>query len=182
MKTEQLLELIREHFDVSEYDEDDRCIVLHSRRNGVLRFERFAQRVLEAAPAVEGEPVAPRVGANCRGSYVLGSACRKCAKCEEELQRLISNACRLKSPDSDPVAEVVWHDPRLMHADSKRAPHKIIDASLAFFDKYPVGTKLYLHPQPSLAEKIERIRALIGSREFSGRNVAKCFMWRRWDE
>lgn len=57
MKTEQLLELIRELFDVSEYDEDDRCIVLHSRRNGVLRFERFAQRVLEAAPAVECEPV-----------------------------------------------------------------------------------------------------------------------------
>lgn len=35
MKTEQLLELIREHFDVSEYDEDDRCIVLHSRRKGM---------------------------------------------------------------------------------------------------------------------------------------------------
>lgn len=56
MKTEQLLELIREHFDVAEYDEDDRCIVLHSRRNGVFRFERFAKRVLEAAPAVEVEP------------------------------------------------------------------------------------------------------------------------------
>lgn len=53
MKTEQLLELINELFDVAEYDDADRCIVLHSRRNGILRFERFAQRVREAAPAVE---------------------------------------------------------------------------------------------------------------------------------
>lgn len=51
MKTEQLLELVREGFDIAEYDEFDRCIVLQSRRTGVFRFERFAQRVVEAAQA-----------------------------------------------------------------------------------------------------------------------------------
>lgn len=117
MKTEQLLELIREHFDVSEYDEDDRCIVLHSRRNGVLRFERFAQRVLEAAPAVEGEPT----------------------------------AWLIESGSSDGDEDIVTLNHGVVRR-FKRAGHN--------------STPLYTHRQPSLAEKIERIRALKVEGEF----------------
>lgn len=43
----------------------------------------------------------------------------------------------------EPVAEVVWFDPRL--CESAR-PGKIIDASLAFIDTAPIGTKLYAAP------------------------------------
>lgn len=51
---------------------------------------------------------------------------------------------------AEPVAEVVWHDPRL-DAFPDREPHKIIDASLAFFDESPIGTKLYLRPDQRIA-------------------------------
>ena len=40
MKTEQLLELIREHFDVAEYSDELEGVVLCSKRVGLWRFER----------------------------------------------------------------------------------------------------------------------------------------------
>lgn len=48
-----------------------------------------------------------------------------------------------------PVAEVVWYDPRLILFPME--PRKIIDASMAFMDVSPIGTKLYAHPAPANA-------------------------------
>lgn len=45
-------------------------------------------------------------------------------------------------PVGEPVAEVVWYDPQLDHFPRKDG-HKIIDASMAFMDAAPLGTKLY---------------------------------------
>lgn len=49
-----------------------------------------------------------------------------------------------------PVAEVVWYDPALSATTDKAG--KIIDASMSFMDTADLGTKLYLHPSPSVPE------------------------------
>lgn len=84
MKTEQLLELIREGFDIAEYDEVDRCIVLQSRRNGVLRFEKFAQRVIEAAQAENIALVEAKVEQLQEENIRLRDAMHKCVVWLEE--------------------------------------------------------------------------------------------------
>lgn len=48
------------------------------------------------------------------------------------------------------VAEVLWYDPSAGgNAFVGQRPCKIIDASLAFFDSAPIGTKLYTHALPA---------------------------------
>jgi len=48
------------------------------------------------------------------------------------------------------VAEVLWYDPSAGgNAFVDQRPCKIIDASLAFFDSAPIGTKLYTHALPA---------------------------------
>ncbi len=48
----------------------------------------------------------------------------------------------------DPVAEVLWYDPQL-EIMPRRDGHKIIDASMAWMDHAPIGTKLYASPLPA---------------------------------
>lgn len=54
------------------------------------------------------------------------------------------NCSPAASSPSEPVAEVVWFDPSTRIGPEK--PGKIIDASLAFMDDAPLGTKLYAAP------------------------------------
>ena len=66
---------------------------------------------------------------------------------------------------AEPVAEVVWHDPTTNALPER--PGKIIDASLAFFDSAPIGTKLYLHPPtPQPVAQQDRLDALDKRRIF----------------
>lgn len=78
-----------------------------------------------------------------------------CPDCLKELETKLAE--REQEPaQAVPVAEVVWYDPRLTHPGSKRAPHKIIDASLTFFDEAPVGTKLYTAP-PTIDDETRKM-------------------------
>lgn len=45
----------------------------------------------------------------------------------------------------EPVAEVLWYEPMLHEPQTKKG-HKIIDASLSWMEKAPLGTKLYTAP------------------------------------
>lgn len=58
----------------------------------------------------------------------------------------------------EPVAEVVWWDPRTDPLKPKAG--KIIDASLAFMDGAELGTKLYAAPPTHLATIAEMKNAL----------------------
>ena len=58
------------------------------------------------------------------------------------LHAALQQAIDAPGPDPEPVAEVMLSE-----------GEKIIDASMAFFDKSPVGTKLYLHP-PAVREPL----------------------------
>ena len=51
----------------------------------------------------------------------------------------------------EPVAEVIWHDPDTDIFPQR--PGKIIDASIAFMDSAPIGTKLYAAPSPAPASQ-----------------------------
>ena len=63
-----------------------------------------------------------------------------------EAERLIVQLqSALGKVPEESVATVIWHDPALDGETQK--PGKIIDASLAFMDSAPIGTKLYAAPQ-----------------------------------
>lgn len=47
--------------------------------------------------------------------------------------------------ECEPVAEVLWYEP-ILHEPQTKQGHKIIDASMAWMDRAPLGTKLYERP------------------------------------
>lgn len=55
----------------------------------------------------------------------------------------------------EPVAEVLWYEPMLHEPQTKKG-HKIIDASLSWMEKAPLGTKLYAAP-PAIDEIRHRL-------------------------
>ena len=69
-----------------------------------------------------------------------------CATAEQERDQLRAQV----EAQGEAVAEVLWYDPAAGgNAFIDQKPCKIIDASLAFFDSAPIGTKLYTHPAPA---------------------------------
>lgn len=49
------------------------------------------------------------------------------------------------APAAAPVAEVLWYDP-VLYPEQPKTAHKIIDASIAWIESAPIGTKLYAAP------------------------------------
>ena len=59
--------------------------------------------------------------------------------------------------ECEPVAEVLWYEPMLHEPQTKKG-HKIIDASLSWMEKAPLGTKLYAAP-PAIDDTIKKLIA-----------------------
>ena len=70
---------------------------------------------------------------------------------EDQLAAIAALQAAIDADEPEPVAEVMLSE-----------GEKIIDASMAFFDKSPVGTKLYLHP-PAVREPLteKQLKAII---------------------
>jgi len=70
--------------------------------------------------------------------------------------RAALEAALSQKAEGEAVAEVVWYDPALYTAPP-RVAHKIIDASLAFMDTAPLGTKLYAAPLPRSPQGVDEL-------------------------
>lgn len=82
---------------------------------------------------------------------------------------------RLAAPQQampEPVAEVVWFDPQLDQSPRKSG-HKIVDASLAFMDAAPLGTKLYAHPSPGVTDDVVRDAIAAVREQYRGTDLGK---------
>ena len=79
-----------------------------------------------------------------------GSAINRDGSTSHRIAKAIEQAVLNKLSEQKPVAEVVWYDPVLSATTDKAG--KIIDASMSFIDTADLGTKLYLHPAPSVPE------------------------------
>lgn len=99
---------------------------------------------LIAAPAVE-----PAQRCNCCGYLVTDSEHRGCLRAaKQEPAQVVPGKC-------EPVAEVLWYEPMLHEPQTKKG-HKIIDASLSWMEKAPLGTKLYAAP-PAIDDETKRM-------------------------
>lgn len=64
---------------------------------------------------------------------------------DSKILSCLSVTAKPEPVECEPVAEVLWYEP-ILHEPQTKQGHKIIDASMAWMDRAPLGTKLYERP------------------------------------
>lgn len=141
--------------DLVMYEASKRLMSLQALADADTILRELVEVTYGHSPHVDAEAVWARALAWWRNEDAPpaaqpGTTARRLTSREQDvLQRALLRGTKKVGPAAqpEPVAEVLWHDPTLDIFPPK--PGKIIDASIAWMEAAPIGTKLYAAPAPA---------------------------------